>query len=83
MDDIEARVCKVITESLGVDAARVVPGATFIGDLGADSLDCMELIMAFEEEFNVEITDEEAEAVLLVIDAMALMKAKTSMESAA
>ena len=61
MADIETRVKEIIVEQLGVDPAEVKPEASFINDLGADSLDTVELVMAFEEEFGIEIPDEEAE----------------------
>jgi len=63
MADIETRVKEIIVEQLGVDPAEVVTGASFINDLGADSLDTVELVMAFEEEFGIEIPDEEAEKI--------------------
>jgi len=63
MADIETKVKEIIVEQLGVDPAEVVPGASFINDLGADSLDTVELVMAFEEEFGIEIPDEEAEKI--------------------
>ena len=63
MADIETIVKEIIVEQLGVDPAEVVPGASFINDLGADSLDTVELVMAFEEEFGIEIPDEEAEKI--------------------
>ena len=63
MADIETRVKDIIVEQLGVDPAEVVPGASFINDFGADSLDTVELVMAFEEEFGIEIPDEEAEKI--------------------
>ena len=63
MAEIETRVKEIIVEQLGVDPAEVVPGASFINDLGADSLDTVELVMAFEEEFGIEIPDEEAEKI--------------------
>ena len=63
MADIETRVKEIIVEQLGVDPAEVVPGASFINDLGADSLDTVELVMAFEEEFGCEIPDEAAEKI--------------------
>lgn len=67
---VEERVKSIIVEQLGVDADDVVPDASFIEDLGADSLDTVELIMAFEEEFSLEITDEEAEKIRRVKDAV-------------
>ncbi len=61
MSDIAERVKKIVVDHLGVDAEKVVEGASFIDDLGADSLDTVELVMAFEEEFGVEIPDDAAE----------------------
>ena len=57
----EARIKEIIVEQLGVDADQITPDASFIDDLGADSLDTVELVMAFEEEFDIEIPDEDAE----------------------
>ncbi len=68
--DIFERVKKVIVEQLSVDEAEVTPEANFTQDLGADSLDTVELVMAFEEEFNTEIPDEEAEKIQTVQDAV-------------
>ncbi len=62
-DDIEARVKKIVIEHLGVDEEKVTNDASFIDDLGADSLDTVELVMAFEEEFGVEIPDDAAEKI--------------------
>jgi acyl carrier protein len=70
MSDIAARVRKIVVEHLGVDEAKATPEAHFIDDLGADSLDTVELVMAFEEEFNCEIPDEAAEKILTVQDAI-------------
>jgi acyl carrier protein len=67
---VEERVKGIIVEQLGVDADEVTPEASFVEDLGADSLDTVELIMAFEEEFGVEISDEEAEKIRKVRDAV-------------
>jgi acyl carrier protein len=67
---VEDRVKSIIVEQLGVDAEEVTPEASFIEDLGADSLDTVELIMAFEEEFGVEISDEDAEKIRRVKDAV-------------
>ena len=67
---VEDRVKAIIVEQLGVDAEEVSPDASFVEDLGADSLDTVELIMAFEEEFGVEISDEEAEKIRRVRDAV-------------
>jgi acyl carrier protein len=69
-DPMEAKLKKIIVDQLGVDEAKVVPAATFADDLGADSLDTVELIMAIEEEFGVEIPDTEAEKILTVGDAL-------------
>lgn len=70
MSDIATKVQKIVAEHLGVEEAKVVPEASFIDDLGADSLDTVELVMAFEEEFNVEIPDEAAEKIQTVQDAV-------------
>jgi acyl carrier protein len=68
--DIAERVKKIVIEHLGVDAEKVVENANFIDDLGADSLDTVELVMAFEEEFGVEIPDDAAETIQTVGDAV-------------
>jgi acyl carrier protein len=70
MSDIAERVKKIVVEHLGVDADKVVDNANFIDDLGADSLDTVELVMAFEEEFGVEIPDDAAETIVTVGDAV-------------
>ena len=70
MSDIEAKVKEIIINELGVDAEKVTPEASFVEDLGADSLDTVELVMAFEEEFGMEIPDEEAEKLRTVGDAI-------------
>jgi len=70
MSDIAERVKKIVAEHLGVEADKVVPEASFIDDLGADSLDTVELVMAFEEEFSVEIPDDVAEKILTVQNAI-------------
>ena len=70
----EDRVKEIIVEQLGVSADQVKPEARFIDDLGADSLDTVELIMALEEEFGVEIPDEDAEKMITVGDAMNYLK---------
>jgi len=67
---IEERVKKIISEQLGVEDDEVVSGASFVEDLGADSLDTVELVMAFEEEFDIEIQDEDAEKILTVKNAV-------------
>ena len=70
MSDISDRVRNIVVEHLGVDEGKVVDGASFIDDLGADSLDTVELVMAFEEEFMVELDDAEAEKIFTVSDAV-------------
>ena len=70
MSDIGDRVKKIVVEHLGVDAEKVTDNASFIDDLGADSLDTVELVMAFEEEFGCEIPDEAAEKILTIQDAI-------------
>ncbi|HVT03943.1 MAG TPA: acyl carrier protein [Thermoanaerobaculia bacterium] len=67
---VQDRVKSIIVEQLGVDAEEVTADASFVEDLGADSLDTVELIMAFEEEFGIEISDEEAEKIKRVKDAV-------------
>ena len=66
MSDIENRVKKIVVEHLGIEEAKVIETASFIDDLGADSLDTVELVMAFEEEFGIEVPDEEAEKLVSV-----------------
>ena len=70
MSDISDRVKAIVVEHLGVEASKVVESASFIDDLGADSLDTVELVMAFEEEFSVEIPDDAAEKIQTVKDAV-------------
>ncbi|NKB51306.1 MAG: acyl carrier protein [Rhizobiaceae bacterium] len=70
MSDTEKRVKDIVVEHLGVEAEKVVTNASFIDDLGADSLDTVELVMAFEEEFGVEIPDDAAETIQTVADAV-------------
>ncbi|MEM6812134.1 MAG: acyl carrier protein [Pseudomonadota bacterium] len=74
MSDIADRVKKIVVEHLGVDEDKVAEGASFIDDLGADSLDTVELVMAFEEEFKVEIPDDAAENIQTVGDAVNYIK---------
>ena len=76
MSDISERVKKIVIEHLGVDEDKVTEGASFIDDLGADSLDTVELVMAFEEEFGSEISDSEAEKILTVGDAVKFIEGK-------
>ena len=73
-DTVQSRVMEIITEELGVEADKVTPDASFIEDLGADSLDTVELIMAFEEEFEIDISDEDAEQMRTVSDAVAYIE---------
>lgn len=70
MASIEERVKQIVAEQLGVDEDQVTPEAAFMDDLGADSLDTVELVMALEEEFDVEISDEDAEKIQKVQDAV-------------
>jgi len=74
MSDFEARVKAIIVDKLGVEEGEVTPEATFTNDLGADSLDTVELIMEFEKEFNIAIPDEDAEKIATVKDAINYIK---------
>ena len=74
MSTVEEKVKQIIVDQLGVDQAEVTPEASFTGDLGADSLDRVELIMAMEEAFGVEIPDEDAEKIVTVQDAVAYIQ---------
>lgn len=78
MSDIADRVKKIVIEHLNVEAEKVTENASFIDDLGADSLDTVELVMAFEEEFNVEIPDDAAESIVTVGDAVKFIKEKAT-----
>ncbi len=78
MSDTADRVKKIVVEHLGVEEAKVTDGASFIDDLGADSLDTVELVMAFEEEFSCEIPDEAAEKILTVKDAISFIEENAS-----
>src|SRR5579871_3152060 len=78
MSDVAERVKKIVVEHLGVEEAKVTDNASFIDDLGADSLDTVELVMAFEEEFGVEIPDDAAEKILTVKDAIAFIQQNAS-----
>ena len=75
-DDIAGKVKKIVADHLGIDDAKVTEEASFIDDLGADSLDTVELVMAFEEEFDSEISDSEAEKILTVGDAIKFIENK-------
>lgn len=78
MSDITPRVKKIIIDHLGVEAEKVTDNASFIDDLGADSLDTVELVMAFEEEFGCEIPDDAAETILTVNDAIKFITGQAS-----
>jgi acyl carrier protein len=73
---LERRVQEIIVEQLGVSAEEAVPQASFIEDLGADSLDIVELVMAMEEEFDIEIPDDDAEKIQTIGDAISYLKEK-------
>jgi acyl carrier protein len=75
--DVSEKVKSIIVEQLGVEEGEVKDAAKFIDDLGADSLDTVELVMALEEEFNIEISDEDAEKILTVNDAVSYVKSHT------
>ncbi|MAH02789.1 MAG: acyl carrier protein [Candidatus Pelagibacter sp.] len=75
-DDVASKVKKIVAEHLGIDEAKVIEEASFIDDLGADSLDTVELVMAFEEEFGSEISDNEAEKILTFGDAIKFIENK-------
>ena len=78
MSDVADRVKKIVIEHLGVESDKVEEKASFIDDLGADSLDTVELVMAFEEEFNVEIPDDAAETIQTVGDAISFLEKQDS-----
>ena len=78
MSEVKEKVKKIIVDHLGVDAAKVTDEASFIDDLGADSLDTVELVMAFEEEFNCEIPDDAAETIQTVGDAISFLEKQKS-----
>jgi|TARA_B110000014_G_C20120140_1_gene593233 acyl carrier protein len=77
-DDVGSKVKKMVVDHLGVDETKVTEEANFIDDLGADSLDTVELVMAFEEEFGAEISDSEAEKILTVGDAIKFIESKSN-----
>ena len=74
--NVAEKIKQIVSEQLGVDEAEVTPTASFVDDLGADSLDTVELVMAFEEAFDLEIPDEEAEKIRTVQDAIAYIEKK-------
>lgn len=74
---VEEKVREIISKQLGVDIEKVTPDASFMDDLGADSLDTVELVMAFEEAFNIEIPDEDAEKISKVQDAINYIREKS------
>ena len=74
MPMVDEKVTQIIVDQLGVEASEVVPEASFVDDLGADSLDQVELVMAFEEEFDIEIPDGDAEKIVTVQDAIAYIQ---------
>ncbi|MBF8294367.1 MAG: acyl carrier protein [Bacteroidetes bacterium] len=78
MADIEKKVKEIIVSKLGVDEAQITLEASFTNDLGADSLDTVELVMEFEKAFNVQIPDEDAEKISTVGDAVSYLKSKVS-----
>ena len=75
---LEDRVTEIIVEQLGVSKEEVVPEASFIDDLGADSLDIVELVMAMEEEFDIEIPDEDAEKIQTISDAISYIRGRSA-----
>ena len=77
MSDIEEQVKKIIVDHLGIEESKVTSGSKFIDDLGADSLDTVELVMAFEEKFSIEIPDDAAETILTVKNAIDFIKGKS------
>jgi acyl carrier protein len=76
--ELKDKVTQIIVQQLGVEADKVTPDSTFIDDLGADSLDIVELIMAFEEEFGIDIPDEDAEKITAVKNVLEYIKAHTA-----
>ena len=75
-EDVSSKVQKIVADHLGIDESKVTPESKFIDDLGADSLDTVELVMAFEEKFNIEIPDDAAETILTVQDAINFIENK-------
>ena len=76
--DVSSKVKKMVSDHLGIDKTKVTDEANFIDDLGADSLDTVELVMAFEEEFGSEISDSEAEKIITVGDAIKFIESKSA-----
>ena len=76
MSNVEEQVKQIVVEHLGIEEAKVSPESKFIDDLGADSLDTVELVMAFEEKFNIEIPDDAAETILTVKNAIDFIESK-------
>jgi len=74
---VEDKIIKIISEKLDVDISEVIPKASLVDDLGADSLDLVELVMTMEEEFDIEISDEEAEKIITVQNAIDFIKARS------
>jgi acyl carrier protein len=77
-DDVPSKVKKIVADHLGIEEVKVNDDSSFIDDLGADSLDTVELVMAFEEEFGSEISDSEAEKILTVGDAIKFIESKSN-----
>ena len=77
-EDISSKVKKIVADHLGIDEVKVQDDSSFIDDLGADSLDTVELVMAFEEEFGSEISDTQAEKILTVNDAIKFIEGKSN-----
>ena len=77
-EDVSSKVKKIVADNLGIDESKVTEESSFIDDLGADSLDTVELVMAFEEEFGSEISDSEAEKILTVGDAVKFIEGKAN-----
>lgn len=77
MSDIAERVRKIVAEQLSVEDEKITPEASFVDDLGADSLDTVELVMALEEEFEIDIPDEEAEKIITFNDVLTYVQANT------
>ena len=76
MSNIEEQVKQIVVDHLGIDESKVIPDSKFIDDLGADSLDTVELVMAFEEKFEIEIPDDAAETILTVKNAIDFIESK-------